>query len=39
MLLTHNSKLSLRYAHFSNASIKTPNPGLDIVELGYTYRF
>ncbi len=38
-LMTPNSKIGLRYAHFSNASIKTPNPGLDIVELGYTYRF
>jgi len=38
-LLTQNSKIGLRYAHFSNASIKRPNPGLDIIELGYTYRF
>lgn len=38
-LITPNSKINLRYAHFSNASIKRPNPGLDVVELGYTYRF
>ena len=38
-MLTKNSKLGLRYAHFSNASIKRPNPGLDVIEAGYTYRF
>mgnify|MGYP000070410195 CR=1 FL=1 len=37
--MTQNSRLGLRYAHFSNASIKRPNPGLDVVELGYTYTF
>ena len=38
-LLTKNSQLGLRYAHFSNASIKRPNPGLNVIEAGYTYRF
>ncbi|OWT77515.1 MULTISPECIES: acyloxyacyl hydrolase [unclassified Achromobacter] len=34
----HN-RISLRYSHFSNASIKTPNPGLDVTNLTYTYLF
>lgn len=38
-LLNKNSCLNLRYAHFSNASIKRPNPGLNVVEIGYTYQF
>lgn len=38
-MLTKNSQLGLRYAHFSNASIKRPNPGLNVIEAGYTYRF
>jgi lipid A 3-O-deacylase len=37
--LTPQSRLSLRYSHFSNASIKTPNPGLDVTQLTYTYLF
>jgi lipid A 3-O-deacylase len=37
--LTQNSRVSLRYSHFSNASIKTPNPGLDVTQLTYTYLF
>lgn len=32
-------QLGLRYAHFSNASIKKPNPGLDVLELAYSFRF
>ncbi|ARP91340.1 hypothetical protein CAL14_14465 [Bordetella genomosp. 9] len=37
--LTPSSRLSLRYSHFSNASIKTPNPGLDVTQLTYTHLF
>jgi lipid A 3-O-deacylase len=37
--LTQSSRISLRYSHFSNASIKTPNPGLDVTQLTYTYLF
>ncbi|ANN66206.1 acyloxyacyl hydrolase [Bordetella bronchialis] len=37
--LTESSRISLRYSHFSNASIKTPNPGLDVTQLTYTYLF
>lgn len=32
-------RFGLRYTHVSNASIKTPNPGLDLIEASYTYRF
>lgn len=37
--LTKNSRLGLRYSHFSNANIKTPNPGLDVTQISYTYQF
>jgi lipid A 3-O-deacylase len=37
--LTKNNRLGLRYSHFSNANIKTPNPGLDITQITYTYQF
>jgi lipid A 3-O-deacylase len=37
--LTKNGRLGLRYSHFSNASIKTPNPGLDVTQVTYTYQF
>ncbi|WP_397473865.1 acyloxyacyl hydrolase [Pusillimonas sp.] len=32
-------RFGLRYTHVSNASIKTPNPGLDLIEASYTYQF
>lgn len=32
-------RFGLRYTHVSNASIKTPNPGLDLIEASYTYHF
>lgn len=38
-LLTPSNRIGLRYSHFSNAGIKEPNPGLDIVQLTYTYQF
>lgn len=38
-LLTPSSRVGLRYSHFSNANIKKPNPGLDVVQLTYTYQF
>jgi len=34
-----NNRLGLRYSHFSNASIKRPNPGLNILQLRYGYQF
>lgn len=38
-LVTPNNRIGLRYSHFSNASIKRPNPGLDVLQLTYTYQF
>ncbi|WP_238914465.1 acyloxyacyl hydrolase [Achromobacter insolitus] len=38
-LLTPNNRIGLRYSHFSNAGIKRPNPGLDTVQVTYTYQF
>ena len=32
-------RFGLRYTHVSNASIKRPNPGLDLFEASYTYQF
>src|SRR5690606_36732688 len=37
--LSHNSRLGLRFSHFSNGSIKDPNPGLNILQLMYTYQY
>lgn len=38
-LLNKNNRLGVRYSHFSNAGIKRPNPGLDLVQVTYTYQF
>ncbi|WP_171962686.1 acyloxyacyl hydrolase [Bordetella trematum] len=38
-LLTKNNRIGVRYSHFSNAGIKRPNPGLDVVQMTYTYQF
>jgi len=32
-------RIGLRYSHFSNAGLKKPNPGLDLLQLTYTYQF
>lgn len=32
-------QISLRASHFSNASIKQPNDGLNLLQLDYAYRF
>ncbi|RTZ45836.1 acyloxyacyl hydrolase [Candidimonas sp. SYP-B2681] len=37
--LSNTSRLGLRFSHFSNASIEKSNPGLNIVQLTYTYRY
>ena len=34
-----NSRLGLRYSHFSNAGIKKPNPGLDVIQLLFSHQF
>lgn len=38
-LIEKSHRIGIRYSHHSNANIKKPNPGLDLVELGYTYQF
>lgn len=37
--VTDNSRVGLRVSHFSNASIKRPNAGLNIVQLLYSYEY
>lgn len=37
--LSDTSRIGLRFSHFSNAGIKEPNPGLNILQLLYTYRY
>lgn len=39
MHVSDNSRLSLRFSHFSNAGIKRPNPGLNILQLNYSYQY
>jgi len=39
ILINRAHRLGVRYSHFSNADIKKPNPGLDLLELTYTYQF
>lgn len=34
-----NSRLGLRYSHFSNAGIKRPNHGLDVFQVLYSRQF
>lgn len=38
-LIADAHRIGLRYSHFSNAGIKKPNDGLDVLELTYTYQF
>ncbi len=38
-LINDANRIGIRYSHFSNASIKRPNPGLDVIQLTYTYQF
>lgn len=39
VLIHRRHKVGVRASHFSNADIKTPNPGLNLLELTYTYQF
>lgn len=39
VMLSHSSSLGVRLSHFSNADIKKPNPGLDVIQVLYTYRY
>ena len=38
-VLTKKYKLSVNYFHYSNADIKKPNDGMDIILLNYVYKF
>ncbi|WP_019936279.1 acyloxyacyl hydrolase [Bordetella sp. FB-8] len=38
-LLDRHSRVGMRFSHFSNADIKTPNPGMDVIQATYTYQF
>ena len=38
-LVDGHSRVGLGVTHFSNADIKTPNPGLDVIEATYTYQY
>jgi lipid A 3-O-deacylase len=38
-LVAPNQRLGIRYSHFSNADMKKPNPGLDVVQMTYSYQF
>lgn len=39
MFLTPNSRLGLRFSHYSNAGIKRPNPGLNVLQLNYSLQY
>ncbi len=39
MHLSQDSRLSLRFSHYSNAGIKRPNPGLNILQLNYSHQY
>jgi len=39
MYLSPQSRLGLRVAHVSNAGIKHPNPGMEWVQLTYSYQY
>ncbi len=38
-LLDRHSRIGVRFSHFSNADIKTPNPGMEVIQASYTYQF
>ena len=38
-LVTPQSRLGLRYSHFSNFGIKQPDQGLSLPQVSYTYQF
>ncbi len=37
--LSSNSRIGVRFSHFSNANIKRPNPGLNLLQVLYTYQY
>jgi lipid A 3-O-deacylase len=38
-IINRSHQIGVRYSHFSNAGIKEPNDGLDVIQLTYTYRY
>jgi lipid A 3-O-deacylase len=37
--LSDHSRIGARFSHFSNGGLKRPNPGLNVVQILYTYQF
>jgi lipid A 3-O-deacylase len=38
-LLDRHSRVGVRVSHYSNADIKTPNPGMEVIQATYSYQF
>lgn len=38
-LINDRHHIGVHYSHYSNANIKKPNPGLNVIQFAYTYRF
>ncbi|HEY0294062.1 MAG TPA: acyloxyacyl hydrolase [Bordetella sp.] len=38
-LIDKHNRIGVRISHFSNASIKEPNPGMTMAQVTYTYQF
>lgn len=38
-LLDRHSRIGVRFSHYSNADIKTPNPGMEVIQATYSYQF
>ena len=38
-LLDRHSRVGVRFSHYSNADIKTPNPGMEVIQATYSYQF
>ncbi len=38
-LINKAHRIGIRYTHYSNANIKKPNPGLNLLSVTYTYQF
>lgn len=39
ILINDAHRIGIRYSHYSNAGIKKPNPGLDVIGVAYSYQF
>lgn len=38
-LLDKHSRVGVRVSHYSNADIKRPNPGMEVIQATYSYQF